>query len=78
MPVFTCESAQEQLYDYLDHELGADEEGAVRRHLATCEACAARFRFEKEWLTTIRARCRPRQAPESLRRRIAQRIRCLA
>jgi mycothiol system anti-sigma-R factor len=65
-----CPEAHGRLYEYLDGELSAVEEAAVRRHLWRCEACARRFRFEEELLATIRQACRANRAPAALRQRI--------
>lgn len=68
--VSMCPEAEGRLYDYLDGELSAAEEEAVRRHLWRCEECARRFRCEEELLATLRQACRANRAPEALRQRL--------
>jgi anti-sigma factor RsiW len=36
-----CEDVQKQLVEYMEGELGAEEQDAVREHLETCGACAS-------------------------------------
>jgi anti-sigma factor (TIGR02949 family) len=65
-----CERALEHLYEFLDRELTAENERAVREHLAACPPCGERFDVERAFLKFIEARCRARGAPPELRRRI--------
>jgi mycothiol system anti-sigma-R factor len=69
MNVHTCHDAQARLYEYLDRELPPDEEAGVGRHLADCDWCRERFRFERLLLGTVREKCRV-TTPPSLRHRI--------
>jgi anti-sigma factor (TIGR02949 family) len=42
-----CEEALGRLFEFLDHELDADERDAVERHLQTCRSCFSRAGFER-------------------------------
>lgn len=69
-----CEDAIEQLYSYLDGELTARDESAVRGHLDDCSGCFGQYEFERAFLRFLEARCRAQAAPEPLRRRIFEQI----
>jgi anti-sigma factor (TIGR02949 family) len=42
-----CEQALKQVYEYLDHELGAHDNEAMQHHLSICKSCFSRVEFEK-------------------------------
>jgi len=42
-----CEQALKQVYEYLDHELGAHDSEAMQHHLSICKSCFSRVEFEK-------------------------------
>ena len=42
-----CEQALHRLFEFLDHELDAQERDAVRYHLSTCRSCFSRAEFEQ-------------------------------
>ncbi|MBI4502053.1 MAG: zf-HC2 domain-containing protein [Gemmatimonadetes bacterium] len=65
-----CAEAIEHLYPYLDGELTAEIEGAIRRHLAVCARCSPEFELERGFLRFVEARTRLRRVPEPLRRRV--------
>ncbi len=65
-----CQEAVKKLTDYLSHELRADEETEVKRHLSQCGGCFAKFHFEETLLRTIRDRAEQVRAPVALREKI--------
>ena len=65
-----CQEAVKRLNEFLDHELGPDEQAMVQRHLGECHDCFARFHFEETLLRTIRERVETIHAPAALRERI--------
>ena len=42
-----CEQALQQIFDFLDHELGAHDHAAMQQHLHTCKSCFSRVEFER-------------------------------
>jgi anti-sigma factor (TIGR02949 family) len=52
-----CTIVLQQLWEYLDSELGADGMHAIRTHLALCSKCYPQYDFEKGFLEAI-ADCR--------------------
>jgi anti-sigma factor (TIGR02949 family) len=42
-----CEQALHRLFEFLDHELEAEERDAVQYHLSTCRSCFSRADFER-------------------------------
>jgi anti-sigma factor (TIGR02949 family) len=44
-----CEQALRKLFDFVDHELDADERDAMQRHLSTCRSCFSRANFERRF-----------------------------
>ena len=66
----TCEGLRDVLLDHVAGRLAAEEDAALRAHLARCEACASAERQERE-LSNLLLRGLPRHpAPWSLRRRL--------
>ena len=49
-----CEEALGRLFEFLDHELSADERAAVERHLQTCRSCFSRAGFERRLKEKLR------------------------
>jgi anti-sigma factor (TIGR02949 family) len=45
--VITCGAAVEQLWAYLDHDLGDHDHRAVEAHLALCLRCCGEMEFAK-------------------------------
>ncbi len=68
-----CEDALHRLYHYLDEELNDDVRAKIAKHLVDCPPCGDAFNFEVELRRLIASKCRE-QAPEGLRRRIADAI----
>ena len=65
-----CRGALDRLYEYLDGELTAENEQAVRDHLAACAPCFQLFNFEDTFLKFLEVRARAQGAPPELQRRI--------
>lgn len=66
----------DQLWAYLDGELPPARAGAIARHLAACEGCAARARRLRSMLETCRAAgCR--KLPADVRARARARVQTL-
>lgn len=43
----TCEQALHRLFEFLDHELDAEERDAMQYHLSACRSCFSRADFER-------------------------------
>ncbi len=67
---YTCEETFRRLDDYLDRALGPAERALVEAHLATCEACASEYRFERGVLDTVRDRLAHLEVPASLKEKM--------
>jgi len=68
-----CEDIRGRLTLYLDNELQGDERGMVEAHLSECEACAAIFARELNFLNAVRESAAMHVAPPELRAKV-QRI----
>jgi anti-sigma factor RsiW len=66
----TCEYLDRDVDAYVDRELGAEAEAAVRIHLNGCAACRARV-SERQALTRVLQSLPYHEAPLRLRRRIS-------
>lgn len=53
-----CIRVSQNLYDYLDGEIGRFRQQAVARHLDTCAACSAGFTFEVQVRQMLWEKCR--------------------
>lgn len=49
----SCEESLALVYEYLDGELPADWNDAVRRHVEKCRACYPHFDFERMFLDYV-------------------------
>ncbi len=67
-----CQGAFDRLYEFLDSEIDADTEAAIRSHLEECANCFKFFDFEKTYLRFLEAQTRAAGAPEALRRRLLE------
>jgi anti-sigma factor (TIGR02949 family) len=43
-----CSEAVLQLWDYLDHSIGPEDQEKVEKHLAFCRKCCGELEFAKE------------------------------
>ena len=74
MGVIRCEDALARLWEFLDGELPAADEAAVKKHLDICSRCYPRYDFRRAYFEYVR-RIRERdRAPSSLRRRLFREI----
>ncbi len=69
-----CEEALRDLYQYLDGEITDERRADIRVHIEECGHCLEAFDFEAELRELVARTCR-REAPESLRDRVAEAIR---
>lgn len=70
-----CGTAMRQLWEYLDGELDAERERAIRQHLEVCTDCYPHYDFEKLFLEGIAAARRGEGAPAALRARVERALR---
>jgi mycothiol system anti-sigma-R factor len=75
-PDADCEDALVALYSFLDGELTEAKRIEIRHHLDDCSPCLEVYDFEAELRMVIRERCRD-QVPDTLRRRVADRLAAL-
>lgn len=67
-----CDDIRGRLTLYLDNELQGDERARVEAHLSECESCAAVFKRELNFLSTIRESGPLHVASAELRNRVEQ------
>ena len=66
----TCAEADSFIPALCDGELAGADREVVERHLATCEACAARSRLQGRIKAAVRAHLPPPPVPQGLRLRV--------
>lgn len=49
-----CEEALGRLFEFLDHELEAEERDAMQYHLSRCRSCFSRANFEQRLKQRLR------------------------
>jgi anti-sigma factor (TIGR02949 family) len=64
-----CEKCEELLQPYLDRELNDAERAEAEMHLAGCEWCQRRYRFEVELRRFVRQAVEP--MPPELKQKLA-------
>ncbi|MGH7545838.1 MAG: zf-HC2 domain-containing protein [Gemmatimonadota bacterium] len=74
MGMMPCEEAIARLWDFLDGELDAPDEAAVRKHLEFCSRCYPQYDFQRAYFEFTRRLREGERAPPDLRRRLFQRI----
>jgi len=67
-----CEKALQQIFQFIDHELGGDEREAMQRHLHTCKSCFSRAEFERRLKGKKVGGLREKQEVPEVRRRIGR------
>ncbi|MBX6371234.1 MAG: mycothiol system anti-sigma-R factor [Acidothermus sp.] len=70
-----CSEVLEQVYVYLDGELGAEEIARIRQHLDECAPCLEEYGLDQMVKALVHRCCGKDHAPEILRERILARIR---
>lgn len=59
-----CIRVSQDLYDYLDGEIGPFRRQAIARHLDECAACSAGYTFEVQLRQTLWEKCRDEPPPD--------------
>lgn len=74
MEMMPCGEVMERLWAFLDGELDASDEAAVRRHLEMCNRCYPQYDFQRAYFEFTRRVRKTDGAPPELRRRLFQAI----
>ncbi len=72
-----CGEIIEQVYLYLDGELGDDDISGIRTHLEECGPCLREYGIEEEFKRLIARKCTCEQAPIDLREKVLTRLRAV-
>lgn len=70
MGLMPCEEALARLMEFVDGELPAEEEAAVKKHLDICGRCYPRYDFQRAYREFTRELREREHAPPDLRRRL--------
>lgn len=68
-----CNDALQEIYEYLNGEMTDERRTLIAKHLDDCSPCLEAFDFENELRQLVARHCHE-EAPEDLRRRIAEAI----
>ena len=66
-----CAHCEEMMQPYLDHVLTDEEMVAAEEHLAECEKCSRRYRFEESLRVYVRKAADEQMMPVELRQKLA-------
>lgn len=69
-----CRTVIEQVYLYLDGEIGDDDCHKIRQHLDECAPCLRQYGLEQHVKVLVARTCGCDTAPDGLRTRVLQRI----
>lgn len=69
-----CRSVIEQVYLYLDGEIGDEDCAKIRQHLDECSPCLRQYGLEQEVKALVARSCGCEPAPDSLRTRVLLRL----
>jgi mycothiol system anti-sigma-R factor len=70
-----CAEVLEQVYVYLDGEIGPDECAKIREHLDECGPCLRQYGLDQAVKALVARSCGCDLAPEDLRAKVLTRIR---
>jgi mycothiol system anti-sigma-R factor len=70
-----CAEVLEQVYVYLDGEIGPDECAKIREHLDECGPCLRQYGLDQAVKALVARSCGCELAPEDLRAKVLTRIR---
>ena len=70
-----CAEVLEQVYVYLDVEIGPDECAKIREHLDECGPCLRQYGLDQAVKALVARSCGCELAPEDLRAKVLTRIR---
>lgn len=74
MGMMRCEDVLGRLWDFLDGDLGSEEEAAVQKHLELCDRCYPQYDFQRAYFEYTR-KIRSREAtPPALRHRLFEKL----
>ena len=66
-----CEKCEERLQPYLDRELSETERLEAEVHLAECDYCGKRYRFEVDLRRYVRSACCSEEMSPELKAKLA-------
>ena len=70
-----CAEVLDQVYVYLDGEIGPDECAKIREHLDECGPCLRQYGLDQAVKALVARSCGCDLAPEALRAKVVTRIR---
>ncbi|MGH3009383.1 MAG: anti-sigma factor family protein [Gaiellaceae bacterium] len=74
MSIDPCAHCEEMMQPYLDHVLTDAEQAQAEAHLAECEGCRRRYRFEESLRVYVRNAAAEQMRPELRQKLSALRI----
>lgn len=69
-----CSEVLDQVFAYLDNELGTLDCAKIRQHLEECGPCLHEYHVDQALKALIRRSCACETAPDTLRLRVLTRI----
>lgn len=70
-----CREVLEEVYLFLDGEIGAAQRNTIQRHLEDCSPCLARYGIEQEVKSLVARTCGHDDTPSHLRERVLTTLR---
>ncbi|MFO7589140.1 MAG: zf-HC2 domain-containing protein [Gemmatimonadota bacterium] len=74
MGMISCDEAMRRLWEFLDAELGPEEEAEVQRHLEVCEKCYPQYDFQRAYFRFMHRVAEGERATPAFRRRLFRRL----
>ena len=69
-PEAHCREVLEQLFLYVDGEMGEGDRAVLRRHIEACADCLGHVDLEIEWKRIVQAKCGDTEPPVVLVERV--------
>ena len=68
--IHSCDDVLSHVFEFLDHETGAERRALIAEHLEDCSSCLREFGIEQEFKELVSRRCAGDTPPPGLRDRI--------
>ena len=70
MPEIDCERVLEQVWSYLDGEIGEEAYREIQAHVAECAGCGSKYELQRRLFDLIERKCREGPIPPELKERL--------
>lgn len=70
MTEIDCEQVLEQVWSYLDGELGENAYIEIQAHLTECSGCGPKYEFQRKLFALVEQKCKEGPIPVEVKQRL--------